>query len=82
MIVSSFHWRLAHAAAVDDECAALAAERGISPRLLALLAARGVATAGELTSFLAPAEDGLHDPRLLPDAEAALRRVSEARARC
>jgi single-stranded-DNA-specific exonuclease len=82
MIVSSFHWRLAHAAAVDDECAALAAERGISPRLLALLAARGVATAGELTGFLAPAEDGLHDPRLLPDAEAALRRVSEARARC
>jgi single-stranded-DNA-specific exonuclease len=81
MIVSSFHWRVAVAAAVDAECAALAAERDISGRLLALLAARGVATADELTRFLAPAEDGLHDPWLLPDAEAALRRVSEARAR-
>jgi single-stranded-DNA-specific exonuclease len=81
MIVSSFHWRVAHVAAVDPECAALAAERGISPRLVALLAARGVATADELTRFLAPAEDGLHDPRLLPDADAALRRVAEARAR-
>ena len=81
MIVSSFHWRVEHVAAVDSECAALAAERGISPRLVALLAARGVATADELTRFLAPAEDGLHDPRLLPDADAALRRVTEARAR-
>ena len=59
----------------------MAAQRGISRRLLALLAARGVATADELTRFLAPAEEGLHDPRLLPDADAALRRVAEARAR-
>ena len=81
MIVSSFHWRVAQAAAVDAECAALAAERGISPRLVALLAARGVATADELAQFLAPAEEGLHDPRLLPDADAALRRVAEARVR-
>jgi single-stranded-DNA-specific exonuclease len=49
--------------------------------LLALLAARGVATAEDLRLFLAPAEDGLHDPRLLPDAEAALLRVAQARER-
>jgi single-stranded-DNA-specific exonuclease len=81
MIVSSHRWRLAQSVEVDPACAALAAERGISPRLLALLAIRGVSTAAELAAFLAPAVDGLHDPRLLPDAGAALRRVAEARAR-
>jgi single-stranded-DNA-specific exonuclease len=81
MIVSSHRWRLAPSVEVDPACAALAAERGISPRLLALLAIRGVSTAAELAAFLAPAVEGLHDPRLLPDAGAALRRVAEARAR-
>lgn len=59
----------------------MAAERGLSTRLLALLAGRGVTTAEALVGFLAPAEAGLHDPRLLPDAGAALRRVAEARTR-
>ena len=81
MIVSSFHWRMAPSVAPDEECRALALERGISTRLLRLLGARGVVTADDLTRFLAPAEDGLHDPRLLPDADAGLRRVSDARAR-
>jgi single-stranded-DNA-specific exonuclease len=81
MIVSSFRWRVAPVASVDRECEALAAELGLSSRLLALLAARGVTTADELSRFLAPAEDGLHDPTLLPDAAAALRRVSVARSR-
>jgi len=49
--------------------------------MLRLLAARGVASPDELRLFLADAEAGLHDPRLLPDAEAALLRVSTARAR-
>ncbi len=81
MIVSSYQWRVAETPQVDAECLALATERGISARLLALLAIRGIATAGDLAAFLAPAEDGLHDPRLLPDAGPALQRVAEARAR-
>jgi len=81
MIVSNFRWRLAQSAPVDPACRALAAERNISPRLLALMAARGVTTADDLARFLAPAEEGLHDPKLLPDADAALRRVAEARGR-
>jgi single-stranded-DNA-specific exonuclease len=81
MIISSFCWHAAPFVAVDADCAALAAEHGLSPRLLALLAARGVATAVELRRFLAPPEVGLHDPRLLPDAEAALLRVAQARER-
>ncbi len=81
MIVSSFRWRVAPHVAVDSACEALAAERGLSRRMVALLGARGVTTADALTRFLAPPEDALHDPALLPDAAAALRRVSEARAR-
>jgi len=81
MILSSFRWRLAPSAPVDPACRALAAERGISPRLLTLMATRGVATADDLARFLAPAEEGLLDPKLLPDADVALRRVAEARAR-
>lgn len=81
VITSSFRWRVAGSPPVNDACRDAAAERGVSPRLLSILAARGVTTADELTRFLAPAEDGLHDPRQLPDAGAALRRVAEARAR-
>jgi single-stranded-DNA-specific exonuclease len=80
MIVSSFHWRLAPTPAVDLACEALALERGVSPRLLKLLAVRGVTTAIELTQFLAPPEDGLHDPWLLPDAGATVERISRARS--
>ena len=81
MITSSFVWRVADAVPVDPSCVALAAERGISRRLMALLAVRGIATAEDLARFLAPAEDGLHDPRLLPDADAALSRVAQAKSR-
>jgi single-stranded-DNA-specific exonuclease len=81
MVESLFQWVAPPAAAVDPACLAIGRERGISERLLTILAARGVAGPDELRRFLAPAEEGLHDPRLLPDAEAALRRVTEARAR-
>jgi single-stranded-DNA-specific exonuclease len=79
MIVSSFLWRLAPSAAVDPDCARLAAEHGLSDRLVGMLSSRGVATAEDLARFLAPPEEGLYDPWLLPDAEAALRRVARAR---
>jgi single-stranded-DNA-specific exonuclease len=81
VINSSFRWRLPAPVALDPACRALGAERGISERLLTVLATRGVRSADELARFLAPAEDGLHDPRRLPDAAAALERVSLARKR-
>ena len=37
MIVSSFLWRLAPSAAVDPDCARLAAEHGLSDRLVGML---------------------------------------------
>ncbi len=81
MIVSSFRWRVPVRVAVDPACREIAEAHGISERLLSLLAARGVDSAAELTAFLAPAEEGLHDPALLPDAAPALARVAEAKAR-
>jgi single-stranded-DNA-specific exonuclease len=80
MIHSLFRWRAPAPVSIDPACAALAAERGLSVRLLAILAGRGVADVAALNAFLAPAEEGLHDPRLLPDADAALRRVEKARS--
>jgi single-stranded-DNA-specific exonuclease len=81
MIRSLFTWRLRERYSVDDACRALARERGVSDRLLEILAGRGIADAPALASFLAPAAEGLHDPRLLPDAEQALARVKLARDR-
>jgi single-stranded-DNA-specific exonuclease len=81
MIQSLYRWRAPAPVTIDRACRALGAERGISERLLAILAARGVADAAALTAFLAPAEEGLHDPRLLPDAGAAVERVAQARTR-
>ncbi|MGZ6267933.1 MAG: DHH family phosphoesterase, partial [Candidatus Limnocylindrales bacterium] len=81
MIQSLYRWRAPAPVVIDPACRALGAERGISERLLAILAARGVVDAAALTAFLAPAEEGLHDPRLLPDSAAAVARVAAAQAR-
>src|ERR1035437_3197750 len=80
MIISSFRWRLPVPFVVDPACRVLAAERGISERLLSLLARRGVTSAAELAAFLAPPEEGCYDPSLLPDAAPALARVARAQA--
>lgn len=81
MVAALYDWRLPTRAPVDRACLDLARERGISRRLMALLAARGISTAEDLASFLAPVEGEIHDPALLPDSDAALRRVSEALSR-
>jgi single-stranded-DNA-specific exonuclease len=81
MVQSLFQWLPPRDVTVDSECLAIGAGLGISERLLRVLAARGVASPEELRRFLAAPEEGLHDPRLLPDAETALLRVSAAQAR-
>src|SRR5450759_3759799 len=78
MIISRFRWRVPAPLAVDPACRVLAAERGISERLVSLLARRGVKSAAELAAFLAPPEEGWYDPSLLPDAAPALARVARA----
>jgi hypothetical protein len=80
MVQSLFQWLPPRDVAVIRTAWRSARARGISERCCgswrrAASRARGVA------QFLADPEEGLHDPRLLPDAEAALLRAAEARAR-
>jgi len=44
-----------------------------------LLAGRGLDTSADLESFFAPTGAGLHDPRLLPDADVFMDRIRRAR---
>jgi single-stranded-DNA-specific exonuclease len=81
MIQSLYRWRAANQSPLDEACRAFARERGLSDRLLAVLAGRGIGDVASLEAFLAPAPDGLHDPKLLPDAAAALARIALARQR-
>jgi single-stranded-DNA-specific exonuclease len=80
MVEPRFHWIPPRVVAVDPECLPIGKAAGISARLLAVLAARGVASPDELRLFLAEPEEALHDPRLLPDAGVALARVERARS--
>jgi single-stranded-DNA-specific exonuclease len=51
---------------------------GVSGTFARVLAARGIASAGDASRFLAAMEDPLPDARLLPDADRLLERVREA----
>ncbi len=52
---------------------------GLTARTIGLLASRGVRDAADLRAWFADPLDGLHDPRLLPDAELLLARLARAR---
>ncbi|MFI5292743.1 MAG: DHH family phosphoesterase, partial [Candidatus Limnocylindrales bacterium] len=73
-------WRRSTAPSVP-ELAALAAARGIGPRALAVLMARGHVSGADLAAYFDAPATSLHDPRLLPDAASLQRRVQEAVAR-
>ena len=79
MIEPRFRWSLPTPVRPADELIAAATAAGLSERITALLAARGVSTAVELTAFLAPTGEGLHDPHLLPDADRLVARLERAR---
>ena len=52
---------------------------GLTPRLLGLLSARGIADGGSLETFLGEPASALNDPGLLPDADVFLARIERAR---
>jgi single-stranded-DNA-specific exonuclease len=76
-----YRWLPPRQVAVDPACREVGAAAGVSERLLGILAARGLSDAAELRRFLGPPEAAVHDPGLLPDVSAALRRVAQARER-
>lgn len=75
-----FRWDFPAPVVVPADVAVPGLRAGLSDRIVTLLVGRGVRTAADLESFLAPAVDGLHDPHLLPDAELLLARLRRARA--
>ena len=80
MIEPRFRWRLPAPVERSASFAAAALDAGFSERIAGLLVARGVADPAALAAFTAPVGEGLHDPRLLPDADRLLARLEQARA--
>lgn len=61
--------------------ARLQSELGVRPLLAAVLAQRGLDDPTTASEFLNPALSQLHDPRLLPDYDAAVREIMGAKER-
>ncbi len=79
MIEPRFRWILRDRVIPSADLLAAAAEAGLGRRAATVLAARGIESATDLTAFFAPAHHGLHDPRLLPDADRLVERIARAR---
>lgn len=75
-----YRW-LPRSAPVDPGLVAAVRPWGASERVAAILAGRGVTDPGAAASFFGAPEAGLHDPRLLPDAEIVVDRLRRARGR-
>jgi len=81
VIEPRFAWRVAGTVTPTADLLEAGARHGLGARAVALLAGRGMATPDDLDAFFAEPLVGLHDPRLLPDAEAFAARIAAARAR-
>ncbi len=80
MIEPRHRWVFPDPLRVSPELRDAAREQGLGTFAVTVLARRGIADPAALAAFLGPALAGLHDPRLLPDADRLLARVSAARA--
>jgi single-stranded-DNA-specific exonuclease len=76
-----FRWVFRDAVTPTAAALAAATEHGLSERMAAILASRGVVDAGDIAAWFAQPIDGLHDPGRLPDADRALARLRLARDR-
>ena len=79
MIEPRHRWLFPDPVVLDPQFRAAAQRHGLSPRVARVLVRRGVADEAALASFFGPAEAGLNDPRLLPDAAIAVERIARAR---
>ena len=62
----------------EEQADRLAREADLPPVIARLLVIRGVTTAEEARAFFDPSLDHLHDPSLLPDADAGVDRLAAA----
>jgi single-stranded-DNA-specific exonuclease len=76
-----FRWSFPERRPIDPELLTAAFDRGLAERTTGLLARRGVTGPAELAAWFAAPLTGLHDPRLLPDADRLLERLTLARSR-
>jgi single-stranded-DNA-specific exonuclease len=76
-----FRWSFPESRGIDPGLAHAALGRGVGERMTGLLARRGVTDAAGLEAWFADPLEGLHDPRLLPDADRLVERVARARER-
>ena len=76
-----FRWSFPDSRPIDPELLTAALERGLAERTTGLLVRRGVTGAAELAAWFDDPLGGLHDPRLLPDADRLLARLTLARSR-
>ncbi|MES2208760.1 MAG: single-stranded-DNA-specific exonuclease RecJ [Chloroflexota bacterium] len=81
MLQPRAHWVFPESSPPPDDLVAAAAELGLGPWAATLLMRRGVTDAAGLAVHLGEPRVGLHDPRLLPDADRFLARVEQARDR-
>jgi single-stranded-DNA-specific exonuclease len=79
VLETRYRWVFPSPVTVDASFRSTAARLGLSNRMTELLAGRGLDTVADLESFFAAPGSGLHDPRLLPDAEIFVARLERAR---
>jgi single-stranded-DNA-specific exonuclease len=79
VVETRYRWVFPSPVTLDASFRSAATRLGLSDRITELLAGRGLDTAADLESFFAAPGSGLHDPRLLPDAEIFLARLRRAR---
>jgi single-stranded-DNA-specific exonuclease len=76
-----FRWSFPDIRPIDPDLLTAAVDHGLAERMTGLLARRGVLGRDDLVAWFAEPIAGLHDPRLLPDADRLLDRLTAARDR-
>jgi single-stranded-DNA-specific exonuclease len=72
-------WIFPSPTAIDPDLLDAGQHLGLTPRVIGLLAGRGVVDPEALKSFLGEPRDALHDPALLPDAAVFRDRIERAK---
>ena len=78
MIDARHRWVFPEPLHLDPEVRAAARALGLGTFAATVLARRGIADPAAMARFLGPAEDGLNDPQLLPDADRLVERIRRA----